>query len=81
LHKEKDSGGFLNNLQKFVQEIFGGDETEQKEESSGDNVENEAWNIASLLLQSTQEMESVVGALDGRYIRPKPGGGTSMTPC
>lgn len=78
--KEKESGGFFDNLQKFVQGILGGVETDQKEDSSHVDVEHEASNIATLLLQSTQEMESVVGGLDGRYIRPKPGGGTFMAP-
>ena len=35
----------------------------------------EAAEIASLLLRKTEELDAVVTALDGGYVKPKPGGG------
>ena len=56
----------------FVQSLFGG-ETEV-EEGEEDSLLTDASEITSLLSASTEEMDSVVRALDGGYIPAKPGG-------
>ena len=75
LQKRKESDGIFNNALLFIQNILGGSLVESASGPSEDNIVDEASRIASLLLQSTEEMDSVLGGLDGRYIKPKPGGG------
>ena len=65
---DEQAGGFL----AFVQSLFGG-ETEV-EEGEEDSLLTDASEITSLLSASTEEMDSVVRALDGGYIPAKPGG-------
>jgi cobalamin biosynthesis Mg chelatase CobN len=40
----------------------------------------EANSVAKLLIQSTEEMTSVVAGLNGGYIKPAPGGGKFIIP-
>jgi len=74
VHQEEVSGDFFGNVVSFAKEIFGVADASPKPETPEDNVVDEALSVASLLIQSTEEMDSIVSGLDGRYIKPKPGG-------
>ena len=75
LQPKKDSDGMFHSFRSFIQGIFGGFTVHEAKDSSEHDVIVEAVSIAALLLRSTEEMDSVLGGLDGRYIKPKPGGG------
>lgn len=71
----KTSGDFLGDFASFIKNFLGIDSNLPTTESPHEAVLDEASNVAALLERSTEEMDSVVGGLDGRYIKPKPGGG------
>ena len=73
----------LDNSQQdtFVQSIFGLDNSQQDSTTGEDNLLTEAQSITSLLIQSTEELTSVVAGLNGGYIKPAPGGGKNTFWC
>ena len=75
LQEKKDSDGIFHSIRSFIQSIFGGSTEDAAKDSSEHDIVDDALDIATLLLRSTEEMESVLDGLDGRYIKPKPGGG------
>lgn len=66
---------WYDDLVTFVQSIFGLDNSQQDSTTGEDNLLTEAQSITSLLIQSTEELTSVVAGLNGGYIKPAPGGG------
>jgi len=81
-------GGFDFNLEAVIswfQNLFSsGDEAKQKQKQH-ESIHTEAQEITRLLLQTTQELDSVVGSLNGGYVLPAPGGdllrdGSSVLP-
>ena len=72
-------------IQNFLQEKLGWEESIQEVDNSKENNYKEAKNIVSLLSRNTEELESLVCALDGGYVKPAPGGdllrdGTAVLP-
>lgn len=86
-----DGEDWLHNIMSWLQEFpktFMGDDitlTETSVDNFGDKTKHEAVEIAKLLSKNTEELDSVVNALDGGYVLPAPGGdllrdGTSVLP-
>jgi magnesium chelatase subunit H len=57
----------------FLRNLFGMP-VDVVEKTMEEKVTDEAYSIATLLDQSTEEIRSVIVGLDGGYIKPKPGG-------
>ena len=72
---------WYDDLVTFVQSIFGLDNSQQDSTTGEDNLLTEAQSITSLLIQSTEELSSVVAGLNGGYIKPAPGGGKNTFWC
>lgn len=72
---------WYDDLVTFVQSIFGLDNSQQDSTTGEDNLLTEAQSITSLLIQSTEELTSVVAGLNGGYIKPAPGGGKNTLWC
>lgn len=72
---------WYDDLVTFVQSIFGLDNSQQDSTTGEDNLLTEAQSITSLLIQSTEELTSVVAGLNGGYIKPAPGGGKNTFWC
>ena len=72
---------WYDDLVTFVQSIFGLDNSQQDSTTGEDNLLTEAQSITSLLIQSTEELTSVVAGLNGGYIKPAPGGGKNILWC
>lgn len=72
---------WYDDLVTFVQSIFGLDNSQQDSTTGEDNLLTEAKSITSLLIQSTEELTSVVAGLNGGYIKPAPGGGKNTFWC
>ena len=70
--KENADENVFEALITFVASIFSPDENENSSTHSG--VSQEAYEIASLLSRSTEELDNIVVGLEGGYIRPAPGG-------
>lgn len=71
-HDDQKSGilRFIENVASHWQ----GAEDEEVEEGDKDDLLHEATSIVSLLKRSHEELGSVMKALDGGYVLPKPGG-------
>jgi magnesium chelatase subunit H len=77
-------------IKEFVQKYFGpmlGFESHSIEDTSSisENRIDEAKNIVSLLSKNTEELDGVLSALDGGFVKPAPGGdllrdGTAVLP-
>mmetsp|Transcript_33214 Transcript_33214/g.67944 ORF Transcript_33214/g.67944 Transcript_33214/m.67944 type:complete len:1449 (+) Transcript_33214:144-4490(+) len=83
--KTNHSHSFLSWIQDFAHN-FMGDVIDSKLDAADNSLLQEATNIIELLARSSsEEMDSVVNALDGGYVLPAPGGdllrdGTSVLP-
>jgi len=66
-------GNLFDGFVAFVQKLLQNEDLQHDEK--GRTVAEEAREVASLLLQSTSEMESILNSLDGGYVKPAPGGG------
>ena len=79
---------FLSWLQTFAQNFMGDDNVTPDADihaTKSDSLKDEAMEIVDLLSKNTEEIDSVVNALDGGYVKPIPGGdllrdGTSVLP-
>jgi magnesium chelatase subunit H len=67
--KRQDRGDFLN----FLQTVFGRKQAVDSE-AKGHSVAQDASHIVSLLSRTTEEMDSIVNALDGGFVQAGPGG-------
>jgi magnesium chelatase subunit H len=68
----------FDSLLSFFRQLAGIEDPGSVETHSASNVVEEASTIASLLVRSTEEMDSILQGLDGGYIKPAPGGGKSL---
>jgi magnesium chelatase subunit H len=80
LHKKSedfDLWAAISDFGSFLRDLVGVP-TSDNTSSTGavESALTEASEIASLLMRSSEEIESVLQGLDGGYIRPAPGGGT-----
>lgn len=66
--KRQNRGNFLN----FVQTVFSRQAVDT--EAKGHSVAQDASRIVSLLGRTTEEMDSIVNALDGGFVQAGPGG-------
>lgn len=77
-----DDSNFIATIQKFIMETFGLD---QSKDTHVNSQLSEAKEVVRLLSKNTEELDGVVSALDGGYVKPAPGGdllrdGTSVLP-
>ncbi len=64
---------FWTSLQEFATKYFGLSFAGDSDEASS-NTFTEAKDVVSLLSANTEELDSVLSALDGGYVKPAPGG-------
>jgi magnesium chelatase subunit H len=79
------SNSFLSWLQAFADNFMGDNSEVGTQTSHEDPLKAEALKIVELLKRNTEEMDGVVTALNGGYVKPCPGGdllrdGTSVLP-
>eukprot|EP00984_Skeletonema_dohrnii_P037536 scaffold39692_cov150-Skeletonema_dohrnii-CCMP3373.AAC.1 len=86
-HKSTESSNsFLSWLQSFADNFMGDNSDDSRTQTSDDEpLKDEALKIVELLKRNTEEMDGVVTALNGGYVKPCPGGdllrdGTSVLP-
>lgn len=72
---KKHDQSWLDSVASFVKKLIGFDDSTVTIMSPEDVLLSDASNVASLLLKSTEEMDSVLTGLDGGFIKPTPGGG------
>ena len=76
LRKSNKTGSFwYDDLVSFLESIISSGDGSQNATADEENLLAEAQSIATLLIQSTEELTSVVAGLNGGYIKPAPGGG------
>ena len=88
-----DTPNFLSWLQTFAANFMGEDEMKSADDTAAidadatdkDLLTNEAKNIVKLLGKNVEEIDAVITALDGGFVKPCPGGdllrdGTSVLP-
>ena len=73
--EEEHGKTWFDSVASFVKGLIGNDDSTMVSKSPEDVLLNEASNVASLLVKSTEEMDSVLQGLDGGFIKPAPGGG------
>lgn len=80
-NRSDQSGDFISSFLAWVKDFFGKSEQESQEASARSTTEDadatlhhDATQIVSLLAQSTEELDSVINALDGGYVPALPGG-------
>ena len=76
------ASNFMATIQNFIMKIFG---LNQSKDAHVDSQLLEAKEVVRLLSKNTEELDGVVSALDGGYVKPAPGGdllrdGTSVLP-
>lgn len=71
--EQKDSPGLFSGLLESIKSLFGGEEETPVAEIEH-SVVDQAVSITHALQKSHEELGSLVGGLDGGYIKPKPGG-------
>lgn len=67
--------GWWTDLTVLFSTLFGSADLSTETGSTGLVLLDEATTVAKLLIQSTEEMDSILVGLDGGYIKPAPGGG------
>jgi len=83
--KHSDISSFWISLQEFATKCLGFQDESHKSSNVDDEKFVEAKNVVSLLSKNTEELDSVLSALDGGYVKPAPGGdllrdGTAVLP-
>ena len=72
--KHSDISSFWLSLQEFATKYLGFQDESDKSSNVDDEKIVEAKNVVSLLSKNTEELDSVLSALDGGYVKPAPGG-------
>jgi magnesium chelatase subunit H len=76
---EKEHGmAWFDSIASYVRGLLGKDDSTMASKSPEEVLLDEASTVASLLVKSTEEMDSVLEGLDGGFIKPAPGGGKSL---
>lgn len=71
--EEDDWQANLPEWLSFVAKLFQGDD-QPKDDTASHSISASATHVASLLKRSTEELDAVVNALDGGYVKANPGG-------
>lgn len=82
LHQSREkepATAWFDNIASFVSRFLGTEDSTAASKSPEETLIDEATNVASLLVQSTEEMDSVLEGLDGGFIKPAPGGGKCIS--
>jgi magnesium chelatase subunit H len=74
LKKKDRRKGPFDEFVSFLGDLFGKQDSQPSPNTPSDDIFDEASKVASLLMRSTEEMDSIVEGLDGGYIKPAPGG-------